>query len=112
MLPARSIAGLLEAHSEIDHVRQHLHMPLWLHPATHHAKGQQWLLVFHDEARDDRLEWTLARRVDIGVSGLHRKQFAAILEHKAEPGNNNAASHAAIIALDQADHVAFIVGGA
>ena len=58
------------------------------------------------------MKGAFAGRVNIRVSGLHRKQLAAILEHEPESRNNNATSHAAIVALDKADHVAFIIGGA
>ena len=61
---------------------------------------------------NDRLERTFARRVDVRVARLHRKQLAAILEHEPESGNDDAAAHSAIIALDEADHVALVIGGA
>ena len=52
-----------------------------------------------------------ARRVNVRVARLHREKFAAILKHEAESGNNDAAAHPAIIALNQANHVALIIGG-
>jgi len=46
------------------------------------------------------------------VARLHREKFAAVLKHESEPGHDNAAAHAAVIALNERNHVAFVVGGA
>ena len=58
------------------------------------------------------MKWTFGRRVNVRVIRIHRKKFATILKHEAKSTYNNAAAHAAIIALDEADHVPFVVGGA
>ena len=55
---------------------------------------------------------TLARRVNVRVSGIHGKKLAAILKHESESGYHDAAAHSAIVALYERDHVAFIIGGA
>ena len=53
---------------------------------------------------------TFARRVNVRVSRFHRKQFAAILKHESEFRHDDAAAHPAVIALNERDHVAFIIG--
>src|SRR6267154_2340286 len=68
--------------------------------------------VLHDETRDDGLERTLAGRVDVGVAGLEGEELAAVLEGEAETGHRDAGAHAAVVALDQGDHVALGVRGA
>ena len=50
---------------------------------------------------NDGVKRPFARRVNIGVARLHREKFAAILKHKAEPGHDDAAAHAAIVALNE-----------
>src|SRR5438270_6388396 len=87
-------------------------MALWLHAATHHSKGFPWFAIFHDEARNDGVKRPFSWRVDVGVARLHREEFTAILKHEAEPGNHDAATHPAIIALDERNHVALIIGRA
>ena len=112
MLPARSIAGFLHVQAEIDLVGEDLDVTLRLHAAAHDAECFPRFAIFHDEAGDDGVEGTFARRVNIRVTGFHREKFAAILKHEAEAGHDDAAAHAAIIALNERDHVAFIIGGA
>src|SRR5438874_780840 len=46
------------------------------------------------------------------MSRLRRQKSPAILKHEAEPGNNNAAAHPAIIALNHAYLVTFVISGA
>jgi len=43
---------------------------------------------------------------------VHRKKFAAILKHETESGHDDAAAHAAIVTLNERDHIAFVVGRA
>ena len=71
MLPARGVAGFLHIHSEIDHVRQDLDVTLRLHAAAHHAECVPWLPILHDKTWNDGVKWSLARRVNIGVTRLH-----------------------------------------
>src|SRR5882724_12911749 len=87
-------------------------MTLRLHPATHDAKRFPRLAVLHHETGNDGVKWTFARRVNIRVSRLHREKFAPILKHESKPRHDNAAAHASIIALNQANHVAFVIRGA
>ena len=112
MLPAGGVAGFLHVYPEIDLVGQHLDMALRLHPAAHDAKRFPRFAIFHDEPGNDGLKRPFARRVNIGVARLHREKLAAILKHEAEPGHDDAAAHAAIIALNERYHVAFVIGGA
>ena len=112
MLPARGVAGFLHIQAEIDLVGQHLDVTLRLHPAAHDTERFPRLAAFHHEPGNDGVKRTFARRVNVRVARLHREKFAAILKHEAEPGNNNTAAHPAIIALDETDHVPFVISGA
>ena len=66
---ARRVAGLLQAHAEVDHVHQDLHVPLRLHVAAHHAETQERRAILGDERGDDRVERALARRIAVGATG-------------------------------------------
>src|SRR5438105_2208599 len=112
VLPARRIARFLHIQTEIDLVRQHLNMTLRLHSAAHHAECLPRFAVFHHKSGNDRMKRTLAWCVNIRVTRFHREKFAAILKHESESRHYDAASHPAIIALNERDHVAFIVGRA
>jgi hypothetical protein len=45
------------------------------------------------------------------MTRIHGKEFATILKHESESRHHDAAAHSAIIALNERDHVAFIIGG-
>src|SRR5437588_10348773 len=87
-------------------------MPLWLHAAAHHTECFPRLAVFHHESRNNGVKRTFARRVNVRVSRIHRKKFAAILKHEAEAGHHDSAAHPAIIALNQRYHVALVISRA
>src|SRR5438105_13839756 len=112
MLPARRVAGFLHVQSEIDLVREHLHVTLWLHPAAHHTERFPRLAILYDESRDDSVKRTFARRVNVRMARLHREKFAAILKHEAKSRYDDSAAHASVVALNEADHVAFVIGRA
>src|SRR5229473_7308091 len=87
-------------------------MTLRLHAAAHHAECFPRFSILHHESRNDGVKWPLSRRVHIRVARFHREKFAAIMKHESESRHYDAASHPAIIALNERDHVAFIVGRA
>src|SRR6266404_9838876 len=105
MLPARSITGFLHVQTKIDLVCEHLHVTLRLHAAAHDTECFPWFAIFHHETWNNGVKRTFARRVNIRVSWIHRKKFTTILKHEAEAGHHDPAAHAAIIALNQRDHV-------
>ena len=107
---ARRIARLLEVHAEIDQVDQDLHMRLWLHRPTHNAETQPGLAVFGNECRDDGVERAFARLEAVGMALFKAEQLTAVLQVEAEAGRYHARTHAAVIALDQRDHVAVFIG--
>ena len=109
MLPAGSIAGFLHVQSKIDLVGEHLDMTLRLHAAAHDAERFPRFAVLHHESGNDGVKWAFARRVNIRVLRVHREKFAAILKHESKTRHNDAAAHAAIIALNERDHVAFVI---
>src|SRR5438045_9307905 len=86
-------------------------MTLRLHAAAHDAERFPRYAIFRDEPGADGVKWTLARRVNVRMLRIHREKFATVLKHEAKAGNNNAAAHTAVIALDERDHVSFIIGG-
>ena len=99
----RGVAGLLDVHAEVDHVAEHLHVPLRLHVAPHHAEAEPGLAVLGDEAGDDRVERPLVRLEAVGVRRVEREQAAAVLEREAEVARDVARAEAVEVALDQAD---------
>src|SRR5690349_6649502 len=52
MARARSVAGLLQVHPEVDQVDDDLHMPLRLHGAAHEPERQPGFTVLRDERRN------------------------------------------------------------
>src|SRR5205823_15134790 len=100
-LPPRGVTGFLHVKSEIDLVGEHLHVTLWLHPAAHHAERFPRLAIFHDETGNNGVKRALARRVNIRMVRIDREKFAAILKHESEPGDDNAAAHSAVVALNK-----------
>src|SRR6266536_3834327 len=87
-------------------------MTLRLHAAAHDAECFPRLAIFHHEPGYDGVKWSFPRRVNVRVIWVHREKFAASLKHESKPGHDNAAAHAAVVALNQANHVAFVIGGA
>src|SRR5438034_10217383 len=109
VLPARSVTCFLHVQTKIDLVRQNLDVPLRLHSTAHHAEGFPRFSIFHHKTRNDGVEGTFARRVNVGVVRFHREKLAAILKHEAESRHYDPAAHAAVIALNERDHIALIV---
>jgi predicted dehydrogenase len=99
------VARLLDVHAEVDQVAEHLHVPLRLHVAAHHAEAQPGPAVLGDEARDDRVERPLVRLQAIGVARVEREQAAAVLEREAQAVRDVPRAEAVEVALDQADAV-------
>src|SRR6267143_2424733 len=87
-------------------------MTLGLHAAAHDTERFPSLTVFHHETRNNGVERTFARRVNIRVIRIHRKKFTTILKHEPEAGHYDPAAHPAIIALNERHHVAFVISRA
>ena len=68
MVPARAVPGRLDFEAIIAPIHDDLRLALWLHITAHHAEAHVRPAVANGEARNDGLERTLARRIDIGVS--------------------------------------------
>ncbi len=79
-------------------------MALRLHRAPHHAEAHPRLAVLGDEARDDGLERTLARRIAVRVILLQHEHLATVLQDESQARRRHAAAHAAVVGLDQRDH--------
>src|SRR4029077_4122558 len=99
-MPPRAISRGLDVESIIHAIDDDLRLPLRLHVAAHHAERHPGLPVARGKSGNDRLERTLARCVDVGMSILQREQLAAILKHKPEPVRYEARAHAAKIRLN------------
>src|SRR6478752_2177900 len=112
MLPPRRVAGFLNVQNKINLVCEHLYMALRLHPAAHDTESFPWFAVFHQGSWNNRVKRTLAGRIDIRVLRVHREKLAAILKHETESRHYDPTAHPAIIALDERDHVAFIIRSA
>ncbi len=70
MAEPRGVAGLLHVHAEVDHVADHLRVPLGLHVAAHQAEAQPGLAVLGDKAGNDRVERPLARLEPVEMVGV------------------------------------------
>src|ERR1700730_12092934 len=84
-------------------------MALRLHVTSHHAKSEPRFALLHHESRNEGVERTFARRIHIGMSRLHGKQFTSILKSEAETGDDDAGAHAAIITLNDRNHITVLV---
>ena len=90
---ARRIDRLLNVHPEDEQIQQQLRVSLRLHRAAHESEAHVWRVRasvsrrlrarLGDEARNERVERTLARRHGIRQSRLHRESCAAILQREA-----------------------------
>src|SRR3954447_2814273 len=105
MLPAGPVACFLDIQTKINLVCEHLYMTLRLHAASHDTESFPRFTVFHHESRNNGVKRAFARRVNIRVLRVHREKFAAILKHETQTWHNDPAAHAAIIALNERDHV-------
>src|SRR5262245_42844646 len=103
------VSGLLNIHSEVDHVAEDLNMPLSLHVSSHQSEAQPGPLILGDEGRDDRMEWPLARLESIGMCGVEGKEAAAVLEGKAQVARHVERAKAVKVALNQAHAVEVLV---
>jgi hypothetical protein len=112
MLPARRVAGLLDVQTKIDLICEHLYMALWLHSAAHDTESFPRFAVFHHESWNNRVKRTFAGRIDIRVLRVHREKLTAILKHETKSRHYDPTAHPAIIALDERDHIAFIIRSA
>ncbi|QNG73598.1 hypothetical protein EIELFIGP_02424 [Stenotrophomonas maltophilia] len=110
VLDARRITGFLQVHPEIHQVHHDLRMALRLHRAAHHAEAGIRLAALGDEPRNDGLEWTLARRVAVGMVLLQHEHLATVLQDETQTGRCHAAAHATVVGLDQRNHHAVGVG--
>src|SRR6185503_15579406 len=77
---SRRFYRLLQVHSEINEIRQHLHVSLRLNASAHHAERTEELSILEDHSRYDRVKRALARFYAISVRGVERKSRAAIMQ--------------------------------
>jgi hypothetical protein len=110
VLPARGVAGVLNAHAEVDQIAQDLHLALGLHCAAHDAERQPRLAVAGDEARDDGVHRAFAGRVAVGVVVFETEHGAAILQHESQAVGHETRSHREIVGLNEGDHHAVAIG--
>lgn len=65
---------------EIHQVHDHLHMPLGLHVATHHAERPQRFTVLAEKPGDDGVEGRFAGCQATGVTWIKTEFFTAVLQ--------------------------------
>ena len=104
---AGCVSSLLQVHSKVDEVHDDLCVCLRLGRAAHDAEGDPRCSVLRDEGWDDRVEGALARGIAIWLSGFEVKELAAVLQDESQVGWRHSGAHAAVVALDERDHVAF-----
>ncbi len=78
------VACVLNVHSMVNHVGNHLRVTLGLHIAPHHTEAEPGLTLFGHEARDDRMERSFVSLEPVGMFGVECEQTAAVLQGKAE----------------------------
>ncbi len=111
MAHAGRIARFLGVHAEVDEVHDDLDMAEGLELPAHDAVAEEGHAVLGDEAGDDGVEGPFAGGVGVGVALFEVEELAPVLEAEAQVAGRHAAAHAAVVALDEAHHVAFAVGG-
>src|SRR5919197_4485202 len=99
---ARAVARRLRALLVVGKAHHHLRVALRLHGAAHDAKAHHGLPVPGDEARNDRLVWTLARPDAVRVAALEHESAAAVLQRDALHHHARAEAH--VVRLDEGDH--------
>src|SRR5258705_13247144 len=107
MLDTRSVAGVLQIHSEIDQVDDDLDVSLRLHGPTHDAEAHPGLVVARDESRNDGVERPLLRRIGVWMPFFEREHLTPVLKGEAKSVWHHAAAKSTIIALDDRNHIAF-----
>jgi len=78
--PARRIARRLRLLARQQHPDQGLHVALRLHVAAHHAKAHLGCAVAHQEGRDDRVKWPLARCHAVRMVRVQAETVSAVLQ--------------------------------
>src|SRR5207244_11913468 len=76
VLPARSVTCFLHVQTKIDLIRQDLNVPLRLHSTAHHAERFPRFSISHHKTRNDGVEGTFARPVNVAWAGSHRERPA------------------------------------
>ena len=114
-LPARGIERRLRIAAEVDEVRDHLKLALWLHEAAHHPEGHQvgvgCAFGRGQHAGNDRVVGALAGGDHVRVSGFEGEACAPVLHRDTGLRNHDARSETGVVALDPADAIAIVVGG-
>src|SRR5258708_5903840 len=99
MTESPRIHRLLNVHSEDEQVDQQLGVTLRLHSAAHQAKAHVWRIRasvgsgvctwLGHEARDECMEWPLARRNRVRQPWIERESCTAIVEREAGTGHDD-----------------------
>ena len=110
VMPSRAVAGGLNVEAVVHAIDDDLRLALRLHVAAHDTEGHPGFSIFAGEAGDDGLERAFAGRVNVGMTVLQRKEFAAILEHETESISDESRAHTAEVGLDLRNHHAGGVG--
>ena len=104
------VTGFLQVHAEIDQVDDDLGVRLGLHTSSHDTKAEPRFAIARDKSGNNCMERSLPRLEYIEVPCLQRKQLAAILEVESQLHGHHARSHAAVVTLDQGNHVSVAIG--
>jgi hypothetical protein len=76
---------------------------------AHHSERHRWLAPFCSKSRNDGLERTLARLVEVRMTILQGKKLSAILKRKTESIGHKPRAHAPKIRLNHRNHHAIAV---
>ena len=110
--PARRIRARLRVEAFDGAPQHHLHMPLGLHVATHHAEGHDRFSRARHEGGDDAVHRTFAASHLVRVAGGVDKAEAAVVQRDTRPGYDEARAKALVVGLDERDHAPLRIGGA
>ena len=108
--PARCVGGRLRILLVVGETDHHLHVPLRLHRAAHHAEAHGRQPVLRDEAGNDGVERALARPDLVVVVVDQFEIVAAVLQADAGAGHDHARAEALVVRLDVRDHHAVGIG--
>ena len=76
----RCVAGLLGIHAEVEHIDEHLHLPLRMVVEADAAQQKLWHAIAEHHARKDRMPRTVPGHERVGVAAHRGKLAGPIVE--------------------------------
>ena len=111
-LEAGRVQAVLGVHAVVHGVHHYLHMALGLHEAAHHAEGADGLAILCQKAGNDGVVRALASLQAVVAALVQREVGPPVLQTDGRAGDHHPGAKLHVIALNEGDHVALLVGGA